>query len=88
MMKWYNSENDKPCVTKVIVEYSQLGDCFDEEDSEQILRLEAVDNGIAPFIRMSTPSGYFSISNINDLKPLIDDFYKKVNYESTDNCNQ
>lgn len=85
MMKWYDGE-DVPQVTKVIVEYSQPGDC--ESDDEQILRLEAVDNGVAPFIRISTPSGYFSVADLNDLKPIFEDFKEKVNYEEKDSCDQ
>lgn len=89
MMKWYNSEGeDGPRVTKVIVEYSQPGDCCESYDNEQVLRLEAVDNGVAPFIRISTPTGYFSIADLNDLKPIFEDFKEKVNYEEKDSCNQ
>lgn len=88
MMKWYDSEGeDGPQVTKVIVEYSQSGDCREPYDNEQVLRLEAVDNGVAPFIRISTPSGHFSVGNLDDLKPIFKDFKEKVNYEKKDSCN-
>ena len=87
MMKWYDDEEDGPQVTKVIVEYSQSGDCCESYDDEQVLRLEAVDNGVAPFIRISTPTGYFSISDLDDLKPIFEDFKEKVNYEEKDSCN-
>lgn len=86
-MKWYDGE-DGPIVTKVIVEYSQSGDCWEPDDKEQIIRLEAMDNGVAPFIRISTPSGYFSIADLDDLKPIFEDFKEKVNYEEKDSCNQ
>lgn len=87
-MKWYDSKGeDGPRVTKVIVEYSQSGDCCELYDNEQVLRLEAVDNGVAPFIRISTPTGYFSIGDLNDLKPIFEDFKEKVNYEEKDSCN-
>lgn len=89
MMKWYDSEReDGPIVTKVIVEYSQPGDCCESYDNEQVLRLEAMDNGVAPFIRMSIPSGHFSIGNLDDLKPIFEDFKEKINYEEKDSCNQ
>ena len=79
MMKWYDGKNGF-LVTKVTVEYSQPGDCCEPDDNEQVLRLEAMDNGTAPFIRISTPSGHFSIADLDDLKPIFEDFKEKVNY--------
>lgn len=87
MMKWYDGK-DGFLVTKVIVEYSQSGDCCEPDDKEQIIRLEAMDNGVAPFIRISTPTGYFSIADLDDLKPIFKDFKEKINYEEKDSCNQ
>jgi len=88
MMKWYDGKGeDGPQVTKVIVEYSQPGDCCEPDDNKQVLRLKAMDNGTAPFIRISTPSGHFSISDLDDLKPIFEDFKEKVNYEEKDSCN-
>ena len=86
MMKWYDNEEDGPQVTKVIVEYSQPGDCC-APHVEQVIRLEARDNGVAPFIRISTPSGYFSVADLDDLKLIFEDFKEKVNYEEKDSCN-
>lgn len=89
MMKWYESNGEDGFqVTKVIVEYSQPGDCYESYDDKQVLRLEAVDNGVAPFIRISTPSGHFSIADLDDLKPIFEDFKEKVNYEEKDSCDQ
>lgn len=82
MIKWYNGE-DGPQVTKVIVEYSQPGDCSEDSENFQTIRLESENNGIAPFIRISFPeAGHWSVDDLNDLKPIFEDFKEKLNYES------
>lgn len=72
---------DKATVSKVIVEYTQEGDCEQDTYEMQVLRLETVDGGGGPFIRMSIPEGgFFSVNGIEDLKAIFDDFEEKVNY--------
>lgn len=72
-------------VSKVIVEYTQEGDCCEDRDNIQVLRLETEDGGGGPFIRISTPEGHWSVSNYEDLKEIFDDFKEKVNYEDRNN---
>lgn len=68
-------------VNKVTVEYIQDGDCCEDRDNTQFLKLETEDNGAGPFIRMSIPdNGHWSVSDIDDLKAIFDDFKEKVNY--------
>ena len=58
-------EEEYPTVSKLIVEYTQEGDCEQDDEEVQILRLETADGGGGPFIRMSIPEGkFFSVSNI------------------------
>ena len=88
MLEYGLGTDEKPGVTKLIVEYCQPHDSEADEDDWQTIRLESVDNGVAPFIRISTPTGYFSIADLDDLKPIFEDFKEKVNYEEKNSCNQ
>ena len=83
MLEYGIGTDEKPGVVKMIVEYSQPHDCEAGEDDWQTIRLESVDNGVAPFIRISIPDtecGYWSISDINDLKKIVEDFEERLNY--------
>lgn len=81
MIEYQNKFDDKVEVSKLIVDYSQSGDCAEDVDNWQTLRLESVSNGIAPFIRISLPEGgHFSVSDIHDLEEIFKDFEEKLNY--------
>lgn len=87
MLEYGLGTDEKPGVTKLIVEYCQPHDCEAGEDDWQTIRLESVDNGVAPFIRISIPDtdcGYWSISGIEDLKMIVDDFNERLNYKEND----
>lgn len=74
-------EGEYPTVSKLIVEYAQEGDCEQDSDEVQVLRLETADGGAGPFIRMSIPEGkFFSVSDIEELKVIFDDFAERLNY--------
>lgn len=77
---------DKPTVSKLIVEYTQDGDCEQDRDVVQTLRLETADGGGGPFIRMSIVEGdYFSVTDISELEPIFKDFKERLNYTEDDN---
>ena len=79
-------EGEYPTVSKLIVEYTQEGDCEQDRDEVQVLRLETEDGGAGPFIRMSIPEGkFFSVSNVEELKVIFDDFEERLNYTEDDN---
>lgn len=72
---------DTPTVSKLIIEYTQEGDCEQDSDAIQTLRLETADGGGGPFIRMSVVEGdFFSVSDINDLEGIFKDFKERLNY--------
>ena len=78
-------DSDDICVGKLSTEYIQNDDCEGDRDRIQCLKMESVDNGIAPFIRLSIPQGeglpgYWSIDGIDDMKKIINDFEKRLNY--------
>lgn len=78
-------------VSKIIIDYTQPGDCEEDKENYQTLRLESVYNGAAPFIRMSlVDCDHFSIDGIDDLKMIIKDFEEKMNWSENDkdNCNK
>ena len=78
-------------VSKIIIDYTQPGDCEEDRENYQTLRLESVYNGSAPFIRMSlVDCNHFSIDGIDDLKKIIEDFKEKMNYPENDkdSCNK
>lgn len=86
MIKYGYDCEYNPAVSKVTVEYVQDADCASTDGNVQRIVLETVDNGVAPFIRISIPKdehdpGYWSVSDFNDLIPLFKDFEEKVNYK-------
>lgn len=86
MLKYGNAVGDLPEVSKVTVEYVQGPDCVGDNDNVQRIILETEDNGAGPFIRIRIPKdeefdpGFWSVSGIEDLIPLFEDFKEKVNY--------
>lgn len=71
-------------VEKVIVQYTQPGDCCEDDDNWQTIQLETENNGVSPFIRISLPEGgHWSIDGISDFKRILDDFSQKVNYKES-----
>lgn len=80
----YNPENtDSPWVEDLSVTYNQTNDCCGNDGEIQAITLTSVNNGIVPFIRISIPTdspGYWSISDINDLKLIVEDFEKRINF--------
>lgn len=90
MIEYMNKYGDEVKVSKIIIEYTQPGDCAENADNFQTIRLESVDNGIAPFIRISlVDCDHFSISGIKDLQKIIKDFEEKMNWPNEENsCNK
>ena len=80
----YNPKKpDLTWVEDISVTYNQNDDCCGDNDEVQAITLTSVNNGIAPFIRISIPTdgpGYWSISDINDLKLIVEDFEKRINF--------
>ena len=69
MIEFENKFGDEVEVSKIIIDYIQPGDCAEDREKYQTLRLESESNGMAPFIRMSlVDCDHFSISGIDDLK--------------------
>ena len=81
MIEFENKFGDEVEVSKIIIDYTQPGDCAEDREKYQTLRLESESNGVAPFIRMSlVDCDHFSISGIDDLKKIIEDFEEKMNW--------
>lgn len=86
MIEFENKFGDEVEVSKIIIDYTQHGDCAEDREKYQTLRLESESNGIAPFIRMSLiDCDHFSISGIDDLKVIIKDFEERMNWPNDDN---
>lgn len=81
MIEFENKFGDEVEVSKIIIDYTQPGDCAEDREKYQTLRLESESNGVAPFIRISLiDCDHFSISGIDDLKKIIEDFEEKMNW--------
>lgn len=77
----YNLPKDSVRVTKVAIDYGQPGDCCENEDDWQTLRLETADGGGGPFVRMSLVGcDHYSVTDIHDLEEIFKDFEEKVNF--------
>ena len=91
MIEFENKFGDEVEVSKIIIDYTQPGDCAEDREKYQTLRLESESNGMAPFIRISlVDCDHFSISGIDDLKKIIEDFEEKMNWPENDkdSCNK
>ena len=85
MIEFENKFGDEVEVSKIIIDYTQPGDCAEDREKYQTLRLESESNGVAPFIRMSlVDCDYFSIDGIDDIKKIIEDFEEKMNWPGDD----
>lgn len=81
----FQKDFDKLEVSRISVDYDQEGDCCEDRDSNQTLRLETADGGGGPFIRMSIIEGeHFSVNSLYDLYLIFKDFMDKVNYPDLD----
>lgn len=79
----YQETFDKLEVSKMCVEYTQPGDCCEDEDNYQTLRIETEDGGGGPFLRLSIVGcDHFSVDGIDTLKDIINDFYERLNYKN------
>jgi hypothetical protein len=86
MIEFENKFEEEIEVSKIIIDYTQPGDCAEDREKYQTLRLESEYNGVAPFIRMSlVDCDHFSISGIEDLQKIIKDFEEKMNYPGEEN---
>ena len=91
MIEFENKFGDEVEVSKIIIDYTQPGDCAEDRENYQTLRLESESNGVAPFIRISlVDCDHFSISDIDDLKKIFEDFEEKMNWPGNDkdSCNK
>lgn len=85
MIEFENKFGEEVEVSKIIIDYTQPGDCVEDREKYQTLRLESESNGVAPFIRISlVDCDHFSISGIDDLKKIIEDFEEKMNWPEND----
>ena len=81
MIEFENKFGDEVEVSKIIIDYTQPGDCAEDREKYQTLRLESESNGVAPFIRISlVECDHFSISGIDDLKKIIVLLVDKILY--------
>jgi hypothetical protein len=86
MIEFENKFEEEIEVSKIIIDYTQPGDCEEDREKYQTLRLESEYNGVGPFIRMSLVNcDHFSISGIEDLQKIIKDFEEKMNYPGEEN---
>lgn len=86
MIEFENKFEDEVEVSKIIIDYTQPGDCAENRENFQTLRLESESNGIAPFIRISlVDCDHFSISGVEDLQKIIKDFEEKMNWPDDKN---
>lgn len=70
-------DGDVIVVDDVSVTYASYdGDCVNREP--QILTVSTKNNGTARFLNLKTDEVGFSISDINDLKIIIEDFNKRA----------
>lgn len=91
MIEFENKFGDEVEVSKIIIDYTQPGDCAENREKFQTLRLESESNGVTPFIRISLVNcDHFSISDIDDLKKIVEDFEEKMNWPEDDknSCNK
>jgi hypothetical protein len=73
----FTKETDgKIYVDDVSVTYCQDGDCTENRDDVQTLTVSSRNNGMARFINLKTDNR--SISDIDELKSIIDDFKKRA----------
>jgi len=81
MIEFQNKFGTEVEVSKVTVDYTQSGDCMEDSDEYQTLRLETCDGGGGPFLRMSlVDCDHFSINSLYDLYLIIKDFESKIKY--------
>lgn len=81
MIEYQNKFGTEVEVSKIIVDYTQSGDCTEDIDKYQTLRLETCDGGGGPFLRMSfVDCDHFSINSLYDLYLIIKDFESKIKY--------
>lgn len=83
---------DKLEISSMQIQYTQPGDCMEEGDAYQVLKLETCDGGGGPFIRMSIgdncgSSKYWSVDldSIQELIDIFSDFKQRLNYEDCSN---
>ena len=76
-------EGEEVLVEKISVTYMQLPDCESGEEDYQSLTLETRDGGGGKFINFKTENTGWSISDENDLIPVVKHFRKF--YENSDN---
>lgn len=91
MIEFENKFGEEVEVSKIIIDYTQPGDCEEDREKYQTLRLESVNNGVAPFIRISlVDCDHFSISGIEDLQKIVKDFEEKMNWpeDEENSCDQ
>lgn len=85
MIEFENKFGDEVEVSKIIIDYTQPGDCAENREKYQTLRLESESNGAAPFIRIGLVNcDHFSVSDIDDLKKIFEDFEEKMNWPEND----
>ena len=62
---------------EVVITYSQNPDCTeDQEGNQQVMKISTRDGGGGNFLHIETEG--WSISGINDLKLIIEDFNKRI----------
>ena len=70
-------QDEQIMVDEVIIKYYQGPDCTEDRNSDgQEIILSTRDNGIAKFVNIKTDN--WSISGIEDLQVLINDFNKRA----------
>ena len=64
---------------EVVVTYHQEPDCTEDSEGDyQTITFEARNNGTARFINIKTGENGWSVADMDDLKPLFEDFIKSA----------
>ena len=79
----YTIEKDKSGEPPVYLDevnmvYFQNGDCTQDQDIVQELHVEAVNNGVSRFIRFKTGEDGWSVSEIDEIVKVLEDFKKRA----------
>ena len=69
--------DDQICLESAVLTYFQNGDCTEDRDEFQEIVISSRNNGIDNFLNIKTDN--WSISGIEDLQALIEDFKTRTN---------
>ena len=73
-------KEDQVFLAEITMKYWQNPDCTEDQDGEpQEITISTRDNGVAKFLNIKTDN--WSISDVEDINFLINDFKKRIDYK-------